>query len=278
MHAESDYDFGVILSGKIESSWRLESEAKELAAEILNKKVDLCVVTRREIEYKKQLPFNIEAKILTGKVIIDTGKRAEVTGEIPSLETLKIDAAVWMMRACAINLSNSAAHEHDMSLGLMIHDVCLHSVRALCWALKAQLALKGVDTTDRTVRWDPVALTNLAIKRGAGMTSDITKSLSHIKDIEHLSQWIGENPTVDVALSLQTHAFLVPKNVAENMPKDALVGFLEHIERDIRMANEISHMNEPFSVDYASEYVNKGNIMLSWFGSLLLDRTVDSIP
>lgn len=218
-HEESDYDFGVILSTDVGQQWEAEIKAKELAEAILNTRVDLCVTTRQAIEHNKHLHLNIEAKILTGRVIVDTGRRAAVSEEPPSLDKLKLDAANRMIRACAIHLSNSTLYGRHMSSGLMTYDVCLHSILALCWALRAQLALNGVDTTERSIRWNPAALANLAIKHGAYLKPEMTESLTHVKDIDHLSQWVGDNPSVDIALSFQTQAVKVSKHLVEQMPK-----------------------------------------------------------
>jgi|GEM_PF-3254280 len=238
-HAESDYDFGVILSANVDQQWEAEIKAQELAEAILNTKVDLCVTTRQAIEHNKLLHLNIEAKILTGQVIVDTGRHAAVTGETPSLDKLRLDAANQMMRVCAIHLSNSTLYGRFLSSGLMTYNVCLHSILALCWALKAQLALNDVDATARSIRWNPSALANLVIQHGASLKFEMTETLSHVKDIDHLSQWVGDNPTVDVAISFKTQAMIVSKHLSEHLPKAALIGFLERIDYDIRLANEI---------------------------------------
>lgn len=154
----------------------------------------------------------------------------------------------------------------------MTYDVCLHSFSALCWALKAQLALYGIDATDRSTRSTPVSLTHLVIQYGTCIKPEITETLSHIKDIDHLSQWIGENPKKDVALSFQAQAVMVSKHIAEHMPQAALVGFLERIDYDNRMANEISRMNEAANVNYASEHVSKGKMMSDWFGGFFKNQ------
>jgi predicted nucleotidyltransferase len=220
-HEESDYDFGVILSADVGQSWEAEIQAQALAEAILNTKVDLCVTTRQAIEHNKHLHLNIEAKILTGKVIVDTGRRAVISEDPPLLDELKLDAANRMMRACTIHLSNSKMYGRHMSSGLMTYDVCLHSILALCWALKAQLALNGVDATERSIRWNPAALANLAIQHGVYLKPEMTESLAHVKDIDHLSQWVGDNPAVDVALSFQTQAAIVSQYLAEQMSSKA---------------------------------------------------------
>lgn len=120
-HAESDYDFGVILSSNVGKPWDAEIKAQELAERILNAKVDLCVITRQTIEHNKPLHLNIKAKILTGRIIIDTGRRAVVACVPPLLDTLKLDAANRMMCACAINISNSTLYEGDVAL--VINDI-----------------------------------------------------------------------------------------------------------------------------------------------------------
>lgn len=268
-HEKSDYDFGVILSADVGQSWEAEIKAQALAEAILNTKVDLCVTTRQAIEHNKHLHLNIEAKILTGKVIVDTGRRAVISEELPLLDELKLDAANRMMRACAIHLSNSTLYGRHMSSGLMTYDVCLHSVLALCWALKAQLALNGVDATEQAIRWNPAALVNLTIQHGVCLKPEMIESLSHVKDIDHLSRWVGDNPTLDVALSFQTQAVMVSQHLAEQMPRAALVGFLERIDYDIRMANEISGINEANNVNYAFEQESKGKTLGGWFSDFI---------
>lgn len=233
-HEKSDYDFGVILSADVGQSWEAKIKAQALAEAILNTKVDLCVTTRQAIEHNKHLHLNIEAKILTGKVIVDTGRRAVISEEPPLLDELKLDAANRMMRACAIHLSNSKMYGRHMSSGLMTYDVCLHSILALCWALRAQLALNGVDATDRSIRWNPAALANLAILHGACLKPGMSESLNHVKDIDHLSRWVGDNPSVDIAHQFQTQAVMISDQLADHMPKAALVGFLERMDYGIR--------------------------------------------
>lgn len=268
---ESDYDFGVILSERIEKQWRVESEAVEAAADILQKKVDICVVTRKDFEHRRHFYLNIEARIADGKIVMDTGKRAEVIEDHPSVDQLRLEASIWMMRACALNLSQSLVHIADLSpdfSDLARYDVFLESTRAACWSLKTYLLLKNVDTTSKDVRWDPVALTALAISHGLSIDPGIASMFSFIHDIDHLESWI-EGKSNDDATQLNTQAFIAVKGVVELLPRDSLKDFLEVVQSDINAAESYKKIIDEPGSGYLMRYIKKGETMRHFFNDLL---------
>lgn len=256
---DSDYDFAVILSdydlGDGKGVWSAQMDAEREAAVILGGEVDLVVMNRARLERNKALYLNIEAKILKGRVLVDTGRRAVVSMQPPSLETLKMEAARWMMRACAVNLSDAAKHQAD-EIDLS-GDICLCAVRAFCWSIKAQLALLGIDTTDISVRWNPAALVELGRDHGLKIP-DVSGPLESVKDLR-LAQ-IDDPSKVQEQLVMS--AVGAAETAVASLPDEVLIEFAVKIIKDIEFGEELT--SKHFD---ALNHVGRARNLRQWFGA-----------
>ncbi len=190
VHPLSDVDIAVIVPERPAIFSCAESKAQSEAAAILGRAADLSLFTRAEFEHNRRFHLNVEHAIAAGRVLLDAGRRAMYTIRAATLDELRQQAAQRMLDAGQLHLDRVLRWQ-DRQIHGLDHDACLDAVRAMCWAIRAQLVLGDVDTSTKGVRENPTALARLVTKRGIVLPPEALATLGCIADLRSFAHQLA---------------------------------------------------------------------------------------
>lgn len=267
---ESDHDFCVIISDDVKPISLSKEYELTSAIEDLVGPSDLLVLRRTRYEQNKQYPLNIEHKASQGHILHDSAIKTAPKLPLPTVAQVKVRAIDQIMRACVMNLSKASMSDDEMSKGIMIDDVLLFDVRAVCWSMKAQLALLDIDTTETSIRWNAAALANICEENNIVIDPMVKEVFCHIKDTDHLSEWTKDCYTMEHAIALRTIAFKVTQDAIKSMPAETLKSFNGYIESVINDAETLGMES------FGKSAADAGKAIQLWFSPEVLTSKVSA--
>lgn len=189
-HPESDVDLAVIVSERPQSFLVLYGSVKPVARAILNREVDISVFTRAQFERNCQFHLNVEHAIAHGKLLLDTGRRAEYSITEIDMDQLRHEAYL-RMRDTAQRYIDRIFRWQSMQVAPLDFDACLDAMEAICWALRAKLLLSYVDTSAKHLRENPAALAELAVCHGIKIPAIMVNRLKDTDDVRSFAREMG---------------------------------------------------------------------------------------
>jgi predicted nucleotidyltransferase len=251
-HDGSDMDIAVIYSTDIGLGFNEILRITESIEGIVGCKVDLFTCSRQQFENNRRFPLNIEAKVASGQVLLDTGRRAAVDeSKLLSVDELRTESAKWMMHNCFRQLRNACAYS-----GLLEDEVAVSSVIAACWSLKVFLALRDIDTSEKTIRWDFCELAKIAAAHGLSVPSELLLSFGDIHNLKQLDH--GLHDILIGPVGLRKAAFHVVSHVLLELPKTVSQVFFDKLAAYSKFAD----------MDGMEDAVETTKEMNKWFGDM----------